>query len=367
MDEALTALSILLFLCAMTVESAAGAHRLRFVDQSGKPIPDVTIYYSFTAMFPGPGAPGMSGAIRSDADGRAEVDHPCAIASGSCCSLVSAVSYSVNKPGYIFTPATGSVPCQMESMDITVVGVGSELPALAAVSAASYAAPLSSEMLVALFGQNLSSASDAASTLPLPASLAGISVIIKDSLQVERPGSLLFVSPAQINLVMPAGVAPGSAMVMVKDEGNNIRDLGFATMTSISPGVFTANANGRGVPAGAVVRVKPGNVQSYEAILAFDQSQGAYVPIPVDLGPDTDVVVLVLFGTGWRNATSPSNVSVKISDVDCPVEFVGKQPTMEGLDQLNVRLPRTLIGKGDALVQVNVDGKLANVVEIKIK
>jgi uncharacterized protein (TIGR03437 family) len=233
----------------------------------------------------------------------------------------------------------------MESMDITVQGVGSELPALAAVSAASYAAPLSSEMLVALFGQNLSSTSEAAAALPLPASLAGMTVIIKDSLQVERPGSLLFVSPAQINLVMPAGVAPGSAMVMVKDEGNNIRDLGFATVTSTSPGVFTANANGLGVPAGALVRVKPGNVQSYEAILAFDQSQGAYVPIPVDLGPDTEVVVLVLFGTGWRNVANPSNVSVRIGDVACPVEFVGKQPTMEGLDQLNARLPGTLIGR----------------------
>jgi hypothetical protein len=110
MEEVLKGFAILLFLCAMTVESAAGAHRLRFVDQTGKPIPDVTIYYSFTAMFPGPGAPGMSGAIRSDADGRAEIDHPCAIASGSCCSLVSAVSYSVSKPGYVFTPAMAPFP-----------------------------------------------------------------------------------------------------------------------------------------------------------------------------------------------------------------------------------------------------------------
>jgi hypothetical protein len=43
------------------------------------------------------------------------------------------------------------------------------------------------------------------------------------------------------------------------------------------------------------------------------------------------------------------------------------EPTMEGLDQLNVRLSRALMGKGDALVQVNIEGNLANVVEIKIK
>jgi uncharacterized protein (TIGR03437 family) len=58
---------------------------------------------------------------------------------------------------------------------------------------------------------------------------------------------------------------------------------------------------------------------------------------------------------------------VKIGRIDCPVEYVGKQPTVEGLDQFNARLPRTLIGLGEVNVEVRIGGILANIVQLKFK
>ncbi len=77
--------------------------------------------------------------------------------------------------------------------------------------------------------------------------------------------------------------------------------------------------------------------------------------------------MLTLFGTGWRGLNSPANVSVKIGGIDCPVEYAGSQPTLEGLDQINARLPRALIGKGDVEVEVKNENTTANIVQLKIR
>ena len=50
-----------------------------------------------------------------------------------------------------------------------------------------------------------------------------------------------------------------------------------------------------------------------------------------------------------------------------PVEYAGVQGEFIGLDQVNVKLPRTLIGRSEVEVMINVDGRLSNTVKINIK
>src|SRR5437773_473024 len=79
-------------------------------------------------------------------------------------------------------------------------------------SAASTAAGLAPESLATIFGANLAAAT-AQGTQPLPATLAGVTVEVADSLSVTRTAGLLLVSPSQINFEVPAGTAPGPATV----------------------------------------------------------------------------------------------------------------------------------------------------------
>jgi len=58
---------------------------------------------------------------------------------------------------------------------------------------------------------------------------------------------------------------------------------------------------------------------------------------------------------------------VMIGGADVPVVYAGLQPTFAGLDQINVRLPRTLAGKGEVDLAVTVDGKPANTTRISFK
>jgi len=92
-----------------------------------------------------------------------------------------------------------------------------------------------------------------------------------------------------------------------------------------------------------------------------------WVSIPIDLGPESDQVYLALFGTGWRFRSAESAVKVTIGVVEVPLLYAGLQPTLTGVDQINVRLPRSLVGKGEVDLIVTVDGKMANMANVNIK
>jgi uncharacterized protein (TIGR03437 family) len=49
------------------------------------------------------------------------------------------------------------------------------------------------------------------------------------------------------------------------------------------------------------------------------------------------------------------------------VLYAGSQPQFSGMDQINLRLPRSLAGRGELDVFVTVDGKRANTVRIAVQ
>ncbi len=75
-------------------------------------------------------------------------------------------------------------------------------------------------------------------------------------------------------------------------------------------------------------------------------------------------MVLLLFGTGFRGRSGA--VRATIGGENAEVLFAGPQGDFVGLDQINVRLPRSLSGRGGVTVTLTVDGKTANSVTIRI-
>jgi uncharacterized protein (TIGR03437 family) len=49
------------------------------------------------------------------------------------------------------------------------------------------------------------------------------------------------------------------------------------------------------------------------------------------------------------------------------VLFAGPQGGFEGVDQTNIRIPRSLAGRGNVDLLLSVDGKSANTVSLNIK
>jgi uncharacterized protein (TIGR03437 family) len=234
------------------------------------------------------------------------------------------------------------------------------------VSAASYKSPAAPQAVMAVYGDSLTSTTATVTTLPLPTVLAGVLVRVRDSEDVERTASLFFVSPTQVNYLVPAETKDGTAVVTVTRSIGTIT-TGLLPVTKVAPALFTANATGQGIAAALVLRVKADGTQLYELVASFDASQNRYIAQPIDLGPVTDQVFLVLFGTGFRERTALTAVTCRIGEIDAEVTFAGAQNGFVGLDQANVRLPRTLAGRGEVDVVFRADNKAANTVRVQIR
>jgi uncharacterized protein (TIGR03437 family) len=236
------------------------------------------------------------------------------------------------------------------------------------ISAASYGrdAGVAPESIASVFGPDLATDTVVASSLPLPTTLAGTVVTVRDSAGMERLAPLFFVAQNQLNLQIPAGTAPGLAVVKITNaNGQSYTEL--LNVTNAAPGLFTANASGAGVPAGVIVRVRGDGSQSFEAIARFDQASNSFVPAPIELGLATDTVVLVLFGTGVRGRTALEGVQAQFGNLSVPVAYAGAQGALVGLDQLNIILPRNLAGRGEVELLLVADGRAANPVKLNIK
>lgn len=237
----------------------------------------------------------------------------------------------------------------------------------ASVSAASYlGAALAPESISVAFGSGLANDTAIASTTPLPTNLSGTSIRIKDSAGVERLAPLFFVSSGQINYLIPTGTAPGDAIISITDGAGRVTPS-RARIEAIAPGLFSANASGEGVAAAVALRVKASGEYVYEPLFRFDTTQQRFVSVPVDVGPAAETLYIILYGTGIRFRSGLQNVSATLGGVNSTVTYAGGQTGLEGLDQINVFLPRDLAGRGEVEVVLTVDGKTTNAVKINVK
>jgi len=235
------------------------------------------------------------------------------------------------------------------------------------VSGASYQGQaLAPESIVSVFGVKLATGSQSAPSVPLPTTLAGTTVQVLDSLGTERAAPLFYVSPTQVNYQVPPGTAPGLATVSVRASDGTL-SAGQVRVLAVAPGLFTATSDGKGRASAYITRVKGDGTFQDEPIARFDPMQNKVVAIPIDLGPATDRVFLVAFGTGLRGRTSLANTSARIGGVNCRVEYVGPSPGYVGLDQTNVFIERNLMGKGEVDFVLTTDGSQTNPVKIHIK
>jgi uncharacterized protein (TIGR03437 family) len=238
---------------------------------------------------------------------------------------------------------------------------------VANLSAASFAgSSTAANAIVAAFGANLALNTQAATTTPLPTTLSGTSVRIRDSRGVERLAPLFFVSAAQVNYLIPVGLAVGPATATITN-AQGLSATGFLQIESIAPGLFTANSSGQGVPAAVLLRIKGDGTQSFEPVAILDSATNRFVPRPLEFGAASDQLFLILFGTGIRGRSSVAAVVAIVGGLPAEVLFAGAQGNLTGLDQINIALPRPLAGRGDVEVRLLVEGQEANVVKLAFR
>jgi hypothetical protein len=256
-------------------------------------------------------------------------------------------------------PLTGDAIVAVYSGDANFAGsTSAALSPLAAANAASFAADnVAPDEIVTLFGTNLSGVTVASTAAPA-ATLGGATVSVTDSAGARHAANLLFISPSQASIVMPPDVPAGPAAIAIATAAGAILTAPV-TVAQVAPGLFTADGSGRGAPVGQTLRVHEDGTQDAPA----DLSTG-----PIDVAGG-DTVYLVLYGTGVRHKSSTTVAfrCAACTSGDWPVAFAGAQPSVAGLDQVNVALPAWLAGAGKVTLVLTVDGVTSNPVDLTFR
>ena len=224
--------------------------------------------------------------------------------------------------------------------------------AVVSVNAASFASMLSPGTIAAAFGSNLATRTESAQVVPLPTTLAGTSVRVIDSRNVEHAAPLFFVSAGQINYLIPDKAALGAAQIVITS-GNGTVSQGQLNLTNSAPGIFTASYTGRGLPV--ALTTYDGFV--YDSVINADGSAKAVNP-----GSSWRPNYLLLFGTGLK---SVNGLRVRMGNTEIIPLYAGEQGSFAGLDQVNLMLPSNVTG-GTIDITLSAEGRASNTVQLRM-
>jgi uncharacterized protein (TIGR03437 family) len=264
--------------------------------------------------------------------------------------------------------ATGTTPLQAANGNVVVLPRAVwPLPALVSTSGAGFGlGPQAPSSIATVFGANLApKIAQASGTLPV--SLAGATATVTDSAGVARASQLFYVSPDQVNYLIPPGSAPGLGTLSMAVD-SQVMATSEIQIAPVAPSLFTVNSGN--LAAADVVLVSPNANQTFEPIYQVNPD-GSISAMPITLGAPGDTVYVSLYGTGIRNLSSMSGVSVTInSAVGATVTYAGPQGAYAGLDQVNIQLPTSLVAMPSVqtlVIELTVDGQPSNRVTLLIQ
>ena len=183
-----------------------------------------------------------------------------------------------------------------------------------------------------LFGSELSTSAVQADSLPLPRNLAGVRVeVIADGVVYEA--QLFYVSPLQINGVLPSDAAVGPASVRVIRDGVG-SNLAAIKVVRIYPGIYA--------------RTDPSYEPAYQNLRQVAVAQRPGFGGSQNLRQDRAAApggIVTLWATGLGGAVPVSTSSrddvpfrVVVGGKEAEILFAGRTSCCIALDQINIRL-----------------------------
>jgi uncharacterized protein (TIGR03437 family) len=211
-----------------------------------------------------------------------------------------------------------------------------------------------------IFGTNLASTTRgwAASDFSgnnAPTSLDKVSVTVGG-----KSASVAYVSPGQVNVLVPDGVPIGNGVPVVVTSGGIASDPVNVNTSDIAPAILAPNS------------FDVGGKQSVVATFATADSSLAYVGPSgaisgVNIRPAKAGEVVTLYGIGFgpvspgtaagtiaqSTSSITSNVSVQFGTTPATIQYAGLAPGFVGLYQFNVQVPDMLSGDWPLVMTVN--------------
>ncbi len=220
---------------------------------------------------------------------------------------------------------------------------------LSVVSSASYNPVASPDSHATIFGKGLAQTTKSAELDhegQFPLSVEGTTVKVDG-----KDARIVYVSPGQVNFLVPSEVTPGNHTVEVISPAASGKLTGSLRIEQVSPGIFTIPCLRQ--DRAAVLNGVTFSLEPFSAVTLQN-------PI------DDKRTRISIFGTGIRHAGLVSaSVEVELTDRWgfvhlLEVEYAGPAPVYFGLDQINAVIPAKLEGAGVAQLQVRIGEKKSN-------
>jgi uncharacterized protein (TIGR03437 family) len=216
---------------------------------------------------------------------------------------------------------------------------------------------------ISIFGTNLSSQPVSnALNAPMPTALNGTQVYIG-----SEPLQLLYVSPGQINALLPATLTPGQAYSLVVADGiAQSAPLSF-TVTDAQPALYAVDGSGSG--QGVIEIAGTGSLAATALSGSRPAKPGEYLTIYCDgLGPVAAANGQALPASGAATPvnttfTTTATVSVSIGGITQPVQFSGLAPAMTSVYQVNAQVPNGVAGNAIPVIVTVTDPGTGNVLQ----
>ncbi|MEP7352816.1 MAG: hypothetical protein ABI824_06260 [Acidobacteriota bacterium] len=194
-------------------------------------------------------------------------------------------------------------------------------------------------------------------TLPYLTTLANVSVSI-DGTKVP----VQFVSPGQINFLVPYVMTPGLKTLSVVSSGGTI--TGSLRVISAAPGLFFVASDTVAPPAGRALNQDGVTVNSATAPTRRGDTISIFGTGPgVFNNPATDGAA----PGGTPLVKTVSTPQALVNGVDAQVDFSGLNPNFPGLWQVNIKIPTNSFITGRVPVVIFVDGVDSNEVSIFVQ
>ncbi len=194
-------------------------------------------------------------------------------------------------------------------------------------------------------------------TLEAPRELPPATTVSVAGIEAE----MVEISGKRVDLVVPLSVTAGEAIAISIQSAGTAALQGSIRIVDLSPAIFMARANG---PRTVVLRSIGGDAPTEgAAYLCEDSCQ----PVPIDLGPETDSVMLRIPMTGTRSQPAAEAYIASIGDEEAKVISVEAAVGLAGVDWITIAIPRSLIGRGEASVAVQVGEKRSNEIKVMIQ
>ncbi|MCP5117673.1 MAG: hypothetical protein GY953_43170 [bacterium] len=133
------------------------------------------------------------------------------------------------------------------------------------------------------------------------------------------------------------------------------------------PSLLSADGSGEGLAAAHVQRIGADGAQSIEPAIRWYENSVGFVAEPIEPSEAGEQVYLILFGAGIRSRSALAAVTATVGGVDLPASYAGPQGSYPDVDQVNVPLPRSLVGAGRVQITLRVDGLRTNAVFLVIR